>query len=111
MLVTAVVPPHRLDAVHDAALDQGVPGVTVTDVQGFGRQGGHQAAYRGAEYDIEFVPKVRVDILVHHAAVKPLVDALVGAVRTGQIGDGKVWVSEVESVTRIRTGEVGPEAL
>jgi nitrogen regulatory protein P-II 1 len=110
-LVTAVLKPFRLDEVK-AALDAvGVQGMTVSEVQGFGRQRGHTEVYRGAEYTVDFVPKVRVEVLVDDADASRVLDAIVGAAQTGAIGDGKVWTTPVDEVVRVRTGERGPEAL
>ena len=140
-LITAVVKPFKLDDVKDALKSAGVVGLTVTEVRGFGRQGGHTETYRGTEYQIDFVPKVKLEIVVDDAIVDGVVDAIVGAARTdkigdgkvwvtavdelvpsvvdaivasastGKIGDGKVWVSPVESIIRIRTGERGSDAI
>ena len=110
-LVTAIVKPHRIDDVKDALREIGVSGLTTTDVEGFGRQRGHTEVYRGAEYQVDFVPKVKVEIVVDDGDVDGVVDAIVKAARTGKIGDGKLWVGEVERVMRIRTGEMGPDAL
>lgn len=110
-LVVAVVKPHRLDEVKEALRDVGVQGLTTSDVEGFGRQRGHTEVYRGAEYQVDFVPKVKVEVLVDDDQVQGVVDALVKAARTGKIGDGKVWVVPAEQVVRIRTGEMGPDAL
>ncbi|MDE0873032.1 MAG: P-II family nitrogen regulator [Acidimicrobiales bacterium] len=110
-LVTAVIKPHRLEAVVEALQDTNVQGLTASEVRGFGRQGGHTETYRGTEYHVDFIPKVRVEILVDAADTDRVVDCLVRAARTEKIGDGKVWVTEVESVTRIRTGERGVDAL
>ena len=110
-LVTAVIKPHRLEAVVEALQDTNVQGLTASEVRGFGRQGGHTETYRGTEYHVDFIPKVRVEILVDAADTERVVDCLVHAARTEIIGDGKVWVVEVESVTRIRTGERGADAL
>ncbi|MGH3783069.1 MAG: P-II family nitrogen regulator [Pseudonocardiaceae bacterium] len=110
-LVTAIVKPFTLEDVK-AALEQiGVLGMTVSEVQGFGRQKGHTEVYRGAEYSIDFVPKIRVEVVVDEAQVDKTIDALVEAARTGKIGDGKVWVTPVETVVRVRTGERGLDAL
>lgn len=111
-LVTAVVGPHRLETLAEA-LDGvgGVSGMTVTEASGFGRQRGHASTYRGAEYAVDFAPKVRVEILVAEADARRAVDALSAALHTGRIGDGKVWVTPVEALVRIRTGERGLEAL
>ena len=110
-LVTAIIKPHRLEAVTDALKDINVNGLTVTEVQGFGRQRGHTEVYRGAEYTVEFLPKIRVEVLTDEMDVDKIVDAIVGAARTGKIGDGKVWVTGVEEVVRVRTGERGLDAL
>ena len=110
-LITGIIKPFKLDDVKDALKDLGVQGLTVSDVQGFGRQRGHTEVYRGAEYTIDFVPKVRIEILVDDADVERITTTIVETSRTGKIGDGKVWVVPVESVVRIRTGEAGPDAL
>jgi nitrogen regulatory protein P-II 1 len=110
-LVTAVVKPHRIEEVKEALRDIGVSGLTTTDVEGFGRQRGHTEVYRGAEYQVDFVPKVRVEVVVDDEGVDEVVDAIAAAARTGKIGDGKLWVTDVERVLRIRTGEMGPDAL
>ncbi len=110
-LITAIVKPHRVDEVKEALRELGVNGLTTTGVEGFGRQRGHTEVYRGAEYQVDFVPKVRVEILVADADVQGVVDAVVKAARTGKIGDGKLWVTEAEQVIRIRTGEMGPDAV
>lgn len=110
-LITAIVKPHRLEAVKDALNGVGVAGMTVTEVKGFGRQGGHTETYRGAEYQIDFVPKVRVDILCPSDEVDKIVDALSHASQTGKIGDGKIWLVPVDKAVRIRTGEVGDDAV
>jgi nitrogen regulatory protein P-II 1 len=110
-LVVAVVKPHKLDEVKEALRDIGVSGLTTTDVEGFGRQRGHTEVYRGAEYQVDFVPKVKVEILVADDQTQGVVDAITNAARTGKIGDGKIWVMPAEQVVRIRTGEMGPDAL
>ncbi|HEU5302860.1 MAG TPA: P-II family nitrogen regulator [Acidimicrobiia bacterium] len=110
-LIVSIIKPFKLDDVKDALKDLGVQGITVSDVQGFGRQRGHTEVYRGAEYTIDFVPKVRIEILVEDADVERITTAIVETARTGKIGDGKVWVVPVDSVVRIRTGEAGPDAL
>ena len=111
MLVTAIVKPFALGDVKVALERLGVLGMTVSEVQGFGRQKGHTEVYRGAEYTVEFVPKVRVEVLVDDGDAARVADAIVEAARTGQIGDGKVWIGPVEEVIRVRTGEMGPDAL
>jgi nitrogen regulatory protein P-II 1 len=110
-LVVGVIKPFKLDSVKDALKELGVQGVTVTDAQGYGRQRGHTEVYRGAEYDVAFVPKARVEIVVDDADAERVARGLAEAAHTGKIGDGKVWTMPVESVMRIRTGEAGPDAL
>ena len=110
-LITAIVKPFRLDEVKTALTDHGIAGMTVSEVQGFGRQRGHTEVYRGQEYKIDFVPKVRIELLVDDDQVDATVDAIIGAARTDKIGDGKIWVTDVSSVVRIRTGERGHDAL
>ena len=110
-LVTAIVKPFTLDDVRHAVEAAGVLGMTVTEVQGYGWQRGHTEVYRGAEYAVEFVPKIRVEVLVAEEFADRVVDAILGASRTGKIGDGKVWVSPAEKVIRIRTGERDHDAL
>jgi nitrogen regulatory protein P-II 1 len=110
-LVTAIIKPFTLDEVKAALEQLGVLGMTVSEVQGYGRQKGHTEVYRGAEYSVDFVPKVRVEVLVDDAASDKVVDAVVSAARTGKIGDGKVWVTPVDTVVRVRTGERGTDAL
>ena len=110
-LVTAVIKPHKLDEVKAALEAFGVQGMTVSEVQGHGRQRGHTEVYRGAEYTVDFVPKVRVDVVVADTDVDKLVTAIVEAARTGKIGDGKVWVTPVESLVRVRTGERDGDAI
>jgi nitrogen regulatory protein P-II 1 len=111
MLVTAIVKPFRLDGVKEALEAVGITGMTIGEVQGFGRQKGHTEVYRGAEYKVSFTPKVRVEVLVDDAAVTTTVDAIIKAARTDKIGDGKIWVTPVDHVVRIRTGETGTDAL
>ncbi|AKL72591.1 nitrogen regulatory protein P-II family [Actinobacteria bacterium IMCC26256] len=110
-LITAIIKPFKLDDVKDALKSAGMQGITVSEVQGFGRQRGHTEVYRGAEYEIDFVPKVRIEILVDDAEVDGLVTAIIESARTGKIGDGKVWVTTVDSVYRVRTGEAGSDAI
>jgi nitrogen regulatory protein P-II 1 len=110
-LITAVVKPHVLDAVRTALQGVGVHGMTLSEVQGHGRQGGHTEIYRGAEYQVDFVPKVRVEVVVDDAIAEEVIDAIVAAARTGKIGDGKVWSVPVEEVVRVRTKERGSDAL
>jgi nitrogen regulatory protein P-II 1 len=110
-LVTGIIKPFRLDDVKEALKAHGVQGLTVSEVQGFGRQRGHTEVYRGAEYEVDFVPKVRVEVLVDDADADGVATTIVEAARTGKIGDGKVWVTGVDQVIRVRTGEAGPDAL
>jgi nitrogen regulatory protein P-II 1 len=110
-LVVAIIKPFKLDDVKTAVQELGVQGMTITEVQGFGRQRGHTEVYRGAEYTIDFVPKVRMEILCEDDAAPTVAQGIVEAARTGKIGDGKVWVVPVEAAWRIRTGEAGPDAL
>ena len=110
-LVTAIVKPFKLDDVKQALHEMGVAGMTVSEVQGHGRQRGHTEVYRGAEYVVDFVPKVRLEVVVDDENAGRVVDAIIDAARTGQIGDGKVWTTTVDELVRIRTGERGPEAL
>jgi nitrogen regulatory protein PII len=109
--ITAVVKPFKLDDVKAALEVLGVQGLTVSEVQGFGRQRGHTEVYRGAEYTVDFVPKVKIEVIVGDADVDKLVSAIVEAARTGKIGDGKVWVTSVESLVRVRTGERDADAI
>lgn len=110
-LVTAVIKPFKLEDVKDALEKQGIEGLTVSEASGHGRQKGHTEVYRGAEYTVDLVPKVKVEVLVKDSQVDQIVDGIVKAAKTGQIGDGKVWVTPVEQVVRVRTGERGEEAL
>jgi nitrogen regulatory protein PII len=110
-LVTAIIKPHRLDEVRDALSGISVTGLTVSEVKGFGRQKGHTEVYRGAEYSIDFVPKVRLDVVIDDDQLQAVVDAITASARTGEIGDGKIFVSSIEQAVRIRTGEEGAEAL
>lgn len=110
-LVTAVIKPQKLDEVRDTLSRLGVTGLTATEVKGFGRQKGHTEVYRGAEYSIDFVPKVRIDVVIDDEQVEAVVDAITTSARSGQIGDGKIFVTDVEQAVRIRTGETGSEAL
>jgi nitrogen regulatory protein P-II 1 len=110
-LVTAVIKPYQLDAVKEGLHALGVNGLTVSEVQGYGRQKGHTEVYRGAEYTVEFVPKIRLEVVTDEVDVDKVVDAIVETAKTGKIGDGKVWVTAVEDVIRVRTGERGIDAL
>ncbi|MBW0091957.1 P-II family nitrogen regulator [Pseudonocardia sp. KRD-184] len=111
ILVTAIIKPFALGDVKNALERLGVLGMTVSEVQGHGRQKGHTEVYRGAEYNVDFVPKVRVEVVVDDEVVERVLDAVVAAARTGKIGDGKVWTTRVEQVVRVRTGERGPDAV
>lgn len=110
-IVTAIIKPFKLDEVRQALSDIGVRGITVTEVKGFGRQKGHTELYRGAEYVVDFLPKVKVEAAVDSALVEQVIEAIEGAARTGKIGDGKIFVTALEQVVRIRTGETGAQAL
>ena len=110
-LVTAIVKPFKLDDVKDALKAIGVTGMTVGEVRGFGRQGGHTETYRGAEYKIDFVPKVAIEVVVDDGQVDAVVDAIARSAATGKIGDGKIWVTDVDRLVRIRTGEEGTDAI
>ena len=110
-LIVGIIKPFKVDDVKDAVKELGVQGLTVSDVQGFGRQRGHTEVYRGAEYTVDFLPKVRIEILVDDGDVDRVVQQLLTTANTGKIGDGKVWVVPIDNVWRIRTGESGPDAL
>ena len=110
-LVTAIIKPFKLDDVREAISEIGIDGLTVTEVKGFGRQKGHTELYRGAEYQVDFLPKVKLEIAVQDDQVERLVEAITGAAKTGKIGDGKVFVYSLDSAVRIRTGDTGAEAL
>lgn len=110
-LVEAIIKPFKLDEVKDALLEAGVQGMTVTEVKGFGRQKGHKETYRGTEYTIEFVPKVKVEVAVTDAQVPRVLEAITRSAKTGSIGDGKIFVRDLSSAVRIRTGETGDGAL
>lgn len=110
-LIVAIIKPFRLDEVRAALSEVGVAGMTVTEVKGFGRQKGHAELYRGAEYVVDFLPKVKLEVAVDEAALDAVIDAIVTTARTGRIGDGKVFVVPLEAAVRIRTGETGPAAL
>ncbi|MDZ7675539.1 MAG: P-II family nitrogen regulator [Acidimicrobiales bacterium] len=110
-LITAVIKPFKLDEVKDALKSAGVQGMTVSEVQGFGRQSGHTEVYRGAEYTVEFVPKVKIEVVVERGREVEVVDAISAAAQTGKIGDGKVWVTDLDALIRIRTGERDGDAV
>ncbi|MBL3588872.1 MAG: P-II family nitrogen regulator [endosymbiont of Escarpia spicata] len=110
-MISAIIKPFKLDDVREALSEIGIAGITVTEVKGFGRQKGHTELYRGAEYVVDFLPKIKIDIAVEESAVDQVVDAVTKAAKTGKIGDGKIFVMPVEQVVRVRTGETGPDAL
>ncbi|HNJ97576.1 MAG TPA: P-II family nitrogen regulator [Ilumatobacteraceae bacterium] len=110
-LITAIIKPHKLDDVKDALKAAGITGITVTEVKGFGRQGGHTETYRGSEYKIDFLPKVKLELIVEDGAIDGAIEAVKGAAASGKIGDGKIWVTGIERIVRIRTGEEGAEAI
>ncbi|MFM9131797.1 MAG: P-II family nitrogen regulator [Actinomycetota bacterium] len=110
-LITTIIKPFKLDDVKDALKSAGVQGMTVSEVRGFGRQGGHSETYRGSEYAIDFVPKVRIEIVVDDTAVDSVVDTIRTSANTGKIGDGKIWITDVARLIRIRTGEEGNNAI
>ena len=110
-LIMAIIKPFRLDDVRDALSEIGIKGMTVTEVKGFGRQKGHTELYRGAEYAVDFLPKIKLEVAVPSDLVDRVIESITTAAQTGKIGDGKIFVSEIEQATRIRTGETGPEAL
>ncbi len=109
--VTAIIKPHALDATKEALREVGAGGITVSEVRGFGRQGGHTETYRGAEYKIDFVPKVGLEVVVDDSVVDAVVEAIKAGAGTGKIGDGKIWVTDVDRIVRIRTGEEGADAI
>ncbi len=110
-LITAIIKPFKLDDVKNALKGAGATGITVSDVQGFGRQSGHTETYRGAEYTVDFVPKVKIEVLADDTAAAAYIDAIIHAARTGKIGDGKVWSSPLQRIVRVRTGEEDADAL
>jgi len=110
-LVTAVIKPHKLDDVKNELAKVGIQGMTASEVKGFGRQGGHTETYRGAEYRVDFVPKVKLEIVVEPSQVDKAVDAIIAGAQSGKIGDGKIWVSELSTIVRIRTGERDVDAI
>ena len=110
-LVTALIKPFKLEEVKEALTGIGLPGITITESKGFGRQRGHTEVYRGAEYKVEFVPKVRIEVLTDDDDAQRVVDTIVGSARTGSIGDGKVWVTTIDTLIRVRTGELDHDAL
>ena len=110
-LITAIVKPFKLDDVKEALKAAGVQGITVSEVKGFGRQGGHTETYRGSEYQIDFVPKMRIELVVEDSSLERTIDVIRESASTGKIGDGKIWVTNVEQIIRIRTGEHGADAI
>ena len=110
-LITAVIKPHMLDTVRDSLAKTGIQGLTVTEVRGFGRQKGHTETYRGAEYTVDFIPKIKIDVVADDEHIDSVIEAIKESARTGEIGDGKIFVSDIEQAIRIRTGEAGPDAL
>ena len=110
-LITAVIKPHKLDDVKEALVAAGVKGVTISEVRGFGRQGGKTEVYRGSEYSIDFIPKIRIEVIVPAGDARQVIDLIVQTSRTGRIGDGKVWSMPIGSLTRVRTGETGFDAV
>ncbi|MFA5786523.1 MAG: P-II family nitrogen regulator [Actinomycetota bacterium] len=110
-LVTAIIKPFKLDEVKDALSEAGIQGLTVTDCRGFGRQRGHTEVYRGSEYQVDFLPKVRVEVLIDDSLAERVAETILRSARTGKIGDGKIWVTPVEAAFRIRTGEAGHGAI
>ena len=110
-LITAIIKPHKLDDVKSALQEAGVAGMTVSEARGFGRQRGHTETYRGAEYTIDFVPKVKIEIVCGTEDAEKVADAIAGAAQTGKIGDGKIWITSVDRLMRIRTGEMGSDAV
>jgi nitrogen regulatory protein P-II 2 len=110
-VLTAIIKPHKLDGIREALSKIGVTGITATDVKGFGRQKGHTELYRGAEYQVEFIPKVKLEIALDADQLDKVIETVVSASRTGKIGDGKIFVQDLEKVVRIRTGEMGKDAL
>ena len=110
-LVTAVIKPFKLDDVKNGLKASGVVGITVTEVRGFGRQGGHTETYRGTEYQVDFLPKVKIEVIVDDGDAAGVVDAIATAAKTDKIGDGKIWVTSIDDLVRIRTGESGPDAI
>ena len=110
-LITTIIKPFKLDDVKDALKSIGVQGMTVSEVKGFGRQGGHTETYRGSEYAIDFVPKMKLELVIDDAQIDQVVEAISKAASTGKIGDGKIWITDVNTIIRIRTGEVGSDAI
>ena len=110
-MITAIIKPFKLDDVHEALIDLGVPGITISEVRGFGRQKGHTELYRGAEYVVDFLPKIKVELALPDDMVEPAIDAICKAAYTGKIGDGKIFVHNLEQIVRVRTGELAEDAI
>lgn len=110
-MVTAIIKPFKLDDVHEALIELGVPGITLSEVRGFGRQKGHTELYRGAEYVVDFLPKIKIEVAIPEDMVEAVIDAICKTAYTGKIGDGKIFVTNLEQVVRVRTGELGQDAL
>jgi nitrogen regulatory protein P-II 2 len=110
-VITAVIKPFKLDEVRQAVADIGIQGVTVTEVHGYGRQNGHTEFYRGSEYQVDFMPKAKIELAVDDSIVEQVIEAICNVARTGKLGDGKVWVQNLEQAVRVRTGEMGPDAV
>lgn len=109
--IEAIIRPFKLDEVKEALLEEGIRGMTITEVRGYGRQKGHKETYRGSEYQIEFVPKIKIEVVVNDENSETVIQAILRTAKTGQVGDGKIFVSDIEDIIRIRTDESGPEAL
>jgi nitrogen regulatory protein PII len=109
--IEAIIRPFKLDEVKESLLEEGVRGMTISEVRGYGRQKGHKETYRGSEYQIEFVPKIKIEVVVDDSIVEKVIDAILLHAKTGQVGDGKIFISNIEDIIRIRTDESGPEAL
>jgi nitrogen regulatory protein P-II 2 len=110
-MITAIIKPFKLDDVHEALLEIGIPGITISEVRGFGRQKGHTELYRGAEYVVDFLPKIKIELLLPDSMVRSAIDAICKAAYTGKVGDGKIYVHQIEQVVRVRTGEMDEDAL
>lgn len=110
-MITAIIKPFKLDDVHEALMEIGVPGITISEVRGFGRQKGHTELYRGAEYVVDFLPKLKIELALPDNMVESVIDAICKAAYTGKIGDGKIFVYDLDQVVRVRTGDTGPDAL
>ncbi|MBK7228784.1 MAG: P-II family nitrogen regulator [Ignavibacteriales bacterium] len=109
--IEAIIRPFKLDEVKEALVEEGIKGLTISEVRGYGRQKGHTETYRGSEYQIEFIPKIKIEIVVDDSLQEKVVDAILRTAKTGQVGDGKIFISDVQEVIRIRTEESGPQAL